>query len=287
MVIKKPWKGTFMIDLAVAYRIYPGISKSPAFSSADKFRLSKMCLDSFRGALGGLRAKVWALLDGCPPEYEKLVRETFSGYDLEVLPLNKIGNLATFSLQIDRLISQTEASHVYFAEDDYFYLPHALEKMVVFMRENQDVDFVTPYDHPDSYTTSSRFERHLVRPYGDRYWRTASSTCLTFLTSRENLIRTASMFKTYSAGNMDCSLWLALTQKLALANPRIHCHDLLRAKIWVKTWMWGSKRILLGKQYRLWVPLPTLATHMESTCVAPLIDWQNEFLRAQNPAPES
>ena len=275
-----------MIDLAVAYRIYPEVSKSPAFFSADKFRLSKMCLDSFRGALGGLRAKVWALLDGCPPEYEELFRETFWGYDLEILSLNKIGNLATFSLQIDLLSTQMEASHVYFAEDDYFYFPDALEKMVVFMRENRDVDFVTPFDHPDSYGTSSRFERHLVRPFGDRYWRTASSTCLTFLTSRENLIRTASMFKTYSAGNMDCSIWLALTQKLALANLRIHCHDLLRAKVWGKTWMWGAKRILLGKQFRLWVPLPTLATHMESTCLAPLIDWQNEFLRAKNSAPE-
>jgi hypothetical protein len=275
-----------MIDLAVAYRIYPGVSKSPAFFSADKFRLSKMCLDSFRGALGGLRAKVWALLDGCPPEYEELFRETFSGYDLEIISLSKIGNLATFSRQIDLLTSQMEASHVYFAEDDYFYFPDALEKMVTFMRGNQDVDFVTPYDHPDSYSTSSRFERHLVRPFGDRYWRTASSTCLTFLTSRENLVRTASIFKTYNAGNMDCSLWLALTQRFALANPRIHCHDLLRAKIWAKTWMWGAKNILLGKQYRLWVPLPTLATHMESTCLAPLIDWQNEFLRAQNSAPE-
>jgi hypothetical protein len=274
-----------MIDLAVAYRIYPGISKSPAFFPADKFRLSKMCLDSFRRALGGLRVKVWVLLDGCPPEYEELFRETFSGFDLEILSLNKIGNLATFSLQIDLLTSQMEASHVYFAEDDYFYFPDALEKMVVFMRENRDVDFVTPYDHPDSYGTSSRFERHLVRPYGDRYWRTASSSCLTFLTSKENLIRTASMFKTYSAGNMDCSIWLALTQRLALANPRIHCYDLLRAKIWAKTWMWGAKRILLGKQYRLWVPLPTLATHMESSCLAPLIDWQDEFLRAQSSAP--
>ncbi len=274
-----------MIHLAVAYRIYPGVSKSPAFFPADKFRLSKMCLDSFKGALGGLRAKVWALLDGCPQEYEELFRETFSGYDLEILPLNKIGNLATFSLQIDLLTRQMEASHVYFAEDDYFYLPDALEKMVAFMKENPDVDFVTPYDHPASYGTSSRFERHLVRPCGDRYWRTASSTCLTFLTSRKNLIRTASMFKTYSAGNMDCSLWMALTQKLALANPRIHFYDMLRAKIWAKTWMWGAKRILFGKQYRLWVPLPALATHMESTCVAPLIDWQSEFLRAQNSAP--
>jgi hypothetical protein len=273
-----------MTDLAVAYRIYPGISKSPAFFSADKFKLSEMCLQSFRRALGGLRVKIWAILDGCPPEYEALFRETFQDSDLEIISLNKVGNLATFSLQIDLLTAQTEAPYVYFAEDDYFYLPNALEKMITFMRDNPDVDFVTPYDHPDSYYTSSRYESHIVRPYADRYWRTASSTCLTFLTSRETLRPTAPMFKTYSAGNMDCSLWLALTQKLALANPRVHGESLLRVKIWIQTWIWGFNRILFGRRYRLWAPLPSLGTHIESTCLGPLIDWESEFLHAQNPA---
>jgi hypothetical protein len=193
-----------------------------------------------------------------------------------------MGNQSTFSLQIDLLAKQTEAKYVYFAEDDYFYLPNALEKMVAFMRANRDVDFVTPYDHPDSYYTSSRYERHLVKPFGDRYWRTASSTCLTFLTSRDNLVHTESLFRTFSSGNMDCPIWLALTQKLNLADLRVHCHDVLRMKIWAKTWMWGFRRILFGKSYRLWAPLPTLATHMESGCLSPLIDWQDVIFNTQN-----
>jgi hypothetical protein len=90
---------------------------------------------------------------------------------------------------------------LYFAEDDYFYFPDALEKLVAFMRENRDADFVTPYDHPDGYDTSSRLENHLVKPFGDRYWRTASSACLTFLTAWENLVRTKSIIETYSQGN--------------------------------------------------------------------------------------
>jgi hypothetical protein len=275
-----------MIDLAVAYRIYPGVSKIPPFFSTDKYKLSEMCLHSFKRALGGLRVKIWALLDGCPPEYEALFRETFQGYDLEILSLNKIGNLATFSLQIDLLTTQTEAPYVYFAEDDYFYLPDALEKMVTFMRKNPDVDFVTPYDHPDSYNTSSRFERHLVRPFGDRYWRTASSTCLTFLTSCQNIIRTKSMFRTYSRGNWDCPVWLALTQKLELANLRVHWRGLFRLAIWAKTLIWGYRRLLFGRRYRLWVSLPTLATHMESTRMSPLIDWQALFVSTQNVRPD-
>ncbi|MGO9336606.1 MAG: glycosyltransferase [Terracidiphilus sp.] len=270
-----------MFDLAVAYRIYPGVSKLPAFFPADKFKLAEMCLQSFKRALGGLRVQIWALLDGCPPEYEALFRQTFQSENLEIVSLQKIGNLATFSLQVDLLAAQTEAPYVYFGEDDYFYLPDALEKMVTFMRENPDVDFVTPYDHPDSYYTSSRFERHLVRPFGDRYWRTASSTCLTFLTSRENLARTETMFKTYSRGNMDCPLWLALTQKFELADFRVHGDGIFRLKTWAKTWRWGYRALLFGRRYRLWAPMPALATHMESSCLSPLIDWQTVFVSRQ------
>jgi hypothetical protein len=267
-----------MIDLAIAYRIYPGVSKLPAYFSADKFKLSEMCLQSFKRSLGNLRVKIWALLDGCPPQYEFLFRQTFPGNELEIVSLNKTGNLSTFATQVDLLTRQTEAGFVYFAEDDYFYLPGAMEKMISFLRENQDADFVTPYDHPDSYFTSSRFERHLVKPFGDRYWRSASSTCLTFLTSRTTLIRTQKLFRTYSRGNMDCPVWLALTQKYELANPRVHWPDLFRFKTWLKTLRWGYGAVLFGKRYRLWVPMPALATHMESSCLSPILDWQSLFI---------
>jgi hypothetical protein len=274
-----------MFDLAVAYRIYPGISKVPAFFSNDKFKLSELCLRSFKRSLGSLRVKVWALLDGCPPEYEELFLKVLGDQDLEIVRLDGVGNLSTFALQIDLLTKQTVASYVYFAEDDYFYLPDALSAMLTFMREHSDVDFVTPYDHPDSYYTSSRFERHHVKPFGDRYWRTASSTCLTFLTSRENLISTQSMFKTYCHGNMDCPIWLALTQKSELSNVRVHWHDAFRLKTWIKTWRWGYRALLFRRRYQLWAPMPALATHMESTGLSPLFDWQAHFLREQQEGP--
>ena len=271
-----------MVDLAIAYRIYPGVSKTPAFFPTDKFKLSEMCLRSFKAALGGLNIKMWALLDGCPPAYEELFRGTFQSHELEILSLNKIGNLATFSLQIDLLTKQKDSPYVYFAEDDWFYLPGALEKLLVFMRQNKDVDFATPYDHPDSYFTASRSERHLIRPFGDRYWRTATSTCLTFLTRQETLIRTESILRTYSRGNWDCPMWLSLTQKAELANLRVHWNNLFRMVIWAKTFWWGFRRLFFGRRYRLWVPLPALATHMEAPCVSPLVDWQRLFAEYQS-----
>lgn len=269
-----------MFDLAVAYRIYPGISKNPAFFSNDKFKLSELCLRSFKRSLGTLRVKVWALLDGCPAEYEELFLKVLGDSDLDIVRLNGVGNLSTFSLQIDLLTKQTIAPYVYFAEDDYFYLPDALSTMLTFIREDPEVDFVTPYDHPDSYSTSSRFERHMVKPWGDRYWRTASSTCLTFLSSRDKLLRTQSMFRSYCRGNMDCPIWLALTQKRELANLRVHWHDTFRLKTWVKTWRWGYRALLFGRRYHLWAPMPTLATHMESSGLSPLFDWKTLFLQA-------
>lgn len=266
-----------MIDLAVAYRIYPGVSKIPALHSRDKYLLSQMCLRSFGGSLGALRTKVWAILDGCPTRYESLFRETLGNCELEIVTMDKVGNLGTFAKQIDILVSQTDADYVYFAEDDYFYLPNSLEKMVDFLRENSDADFVTPYDHPDSYTRPSCIERHVVRPGGHRYWRTATSTCLTFLTSRSCLAETQNAFRTYCLGNGDYPLWQTLTQRFRLFDPRIHFVDTFRFKSWLRIWRWGLGTLLTHRPYALWGPIPTLATHMESTGLSPVVDWQTVF----------
>ncbi len=270
-----------MIDLAIAYRVYPGISKAPALHAADKLALSKFCLQSFRQSLGGLKFKVWAILDGCPRQYIDLFRSIFTEDQLEIVETDGIGNLKTFSMQIDLLTQQMEADLVYFAEDDYFYRPDALVEMVEFARENAAAAFVTPYDHPDSYFTSSRYERHRVMASGKRHWREASSTCLTFLTRRTTLLATERIMRSYCKGNMDCSLWLALTQKAALVDPRVHAADEVRLKIWVKTFLWGWREIFFSRTQSLWSPMPTLATHMETPGLSPLVPWMDEFTCAE------
>jgi hypothetical protein len=239
--------------------------------------MAEMCLRSLKAACHGLRFKIYAILDGCPSQYSDLFASVFLQDELEVLSVDSIGNHGTFKLQVDLLSAQTEADYVYFAEDDYFYLPGALSEMLEFMCDNRDADFITPYDHPDSYYTSSRFERHIIRPYGKRYWRHASSTCLTFLTTKEVLLRTRWILETYSKGNFDCSIWLALTQKYELMDPRVHGKDRYRVKLWLWTLWWGWRQIFFGRRYSLWCPIPSVSTHMESTCLAPLLDWQTLF----------
>jgi hypothetical protein len=266
-----------MRDLAVCYRIYPGLSKNAAFLGLDKLKMSQMCLDSFRRACDGLRVKIWVLLDKCPPEYEALFHATFSEDELEIISLNGEGNYATFSRQIDILTQQTEAEYVVFVEDDYFFLPGALGKMLDFMKDNPEVDFVTPYDNPDCYFAPNQPARQWLKPYGDRYWHTTVSTCLTFLTSRSNLLRTHSTFRSFSRGNWDCALWQSLTQKCELANLRLQWRSPFNIMRWIKTWRWGLRTILFGRRYRLWAPMPTLATHLEASYLSPLIDWPAIF----------
>ena len=133
-------------DLAIAYRIYPGVSK-PAQSlplGADKYLLSEVCFRSFKKSLGTLRAKIWVLLDSCPPQYEGLFRRYLDPEDLVVVRLEKAGNRATFARQIDILLEQCDADVVYFAEDDYFYLPGQFHEMLDFLVTQDDVNFVSP-----------------------------------------------------------------------------------------------------------------------------------------------
>jgi hypothetical protein len=265
-------------DLAIAYRIYPKIAK-PSLGlplSDDKLKLAEECLSSFRKSLGGLRVKIWALLDGCPEEYATLFRKYFDPDDLVLIPLVGIGNQATFAKQIDILLGQQESEWVYFAEDDYVYLPSEFPRMLQFFSYRQDADFVSPYDHPDCYQLELHHEPKWVTVFDDHHWRTAASTCLTFLTSKNVLARYERVFRTYARGNSDCSLWLSLTKR-SLWNPLLLARFLVRREFYWKTilnaWRFCWRQILFGRTARLWVPIPGLATHYCANLLSPGTEW--------------
>jgi hypothetical protein len=265
-------------DLAIAYRIYPKVAK-PAIGlpfSEDKLRLSEICLSSFKESLGNLRVKLWVLLDGCPDEYAVLFEKYFEARDLVLLPLPGVGNHATFGKQIDILLEQQESEFVYFAEDDYVYLPGQFPRMLDFLCAHEDVHFVTPYDHPDCYRLEIHRHPKWVKVYAGHHWRTAASTCLTFLTRRESLRRKRGVFKSYCWRNYDSSLWLSLTKK-SLFNPFQFLSFALGerhyAKILAKAWLYGWPQIFFGKQMKLWVPIPGIATHLDAHGLSPTIDW--------------
>ena len=272
-------------DVAVAYRIYPKLS-SPAAALAmagDKYQISDLCLRSFKESLGGLRTKLWVLLDGCPPSYRELFLQYFAAEDLVFINLDHVGNHATFETQINVLLTQQDAEFVYFAEDDYFYLPQQFSRLVRFLEMNPDVHFVSPYDHPDCFRLELHRNPVSVEVFDHKYWSTAGSTCLTFLTKRETLKRTKSVFQTYSRGNHDCSMWLSLT-KTVVFNMSKFCRLAVRnehrvqASLLAKAWLYGWRQILFGRRWNLWIPIPGVATHLDAGAIPSSVDWLSELM---------
>ena len=265
-------------DIAVAYRIYPKVAAvaSSLPCGDDKYRLSEICLKSFRDSLNGLRARVWVLLDGCPPEYGDLFVKYFDPQDVTLLNLDAIGNQATFRRQIDILLEQQDSDVVYFAEDDYVYLPGQFRCMVNFLLEHEDVDFVSPYDHLDCYTLDLHRQPKWLTIHGGRHWRTAASTCLTFLTRRQTLKKTAAVFRSYERRNFDSSLWLSLTKR-RIFNPFFGwdvIQDRFLVKVILKSWLYCWRQILFGRRWKLWIPIPAVATHLNAQSLSPNIDWR-------------
>ncbi|MFH1941408.1 MAG: glycosyltransferase family 2 protein [bacterium] len=265
-------------DLAVAYRVYPEISKEPFIFQDDKLKLMEICLKSFKKSLASLRVKMFVLLDSCPEEYEDLFRKYFLDRDLEFLKFDKAGNANTFIKQIEILCEQTDSDVIYFAEDDYLYIPHQFHCMIDFLKNKKGVDFVSPYDHPDYYNIDLHRRPYYIDVFSNLHWRTACSTCLTFLTRKSTLIKTRDIFTTYSKGNYDSSLWISLT-KCNIFNffkvLKSLFFDLPIFKIYIKAWLYCWRQILFGKKWQLWVPIPSLATHMEKRYLAPVVDWSN------------
>ena len=266
-----------MIDLAIAYRIYPGVSKTPIVHAHDKLALSELALASFKRSCSGVSVKIWAILDSCPPEYEQLFRKYFSDEELVIVHCNKAGNGATFSLQIDKLLSQNEAEYVYLAEDDYFYLDNGMKEMIEFMNSHKDVDFITAYDHPDYYEMDFHSHREHVRAFARHHWRTATSTCLSFLARKSSLKKAERIFRTFEKKNYDTSIWMALTKRGAY-NPFTILISLFSSKqlftSLIKAWLYTPLQLLFGRKYSLWSPMPSLATHLESTGISPVVDWK-------------
>jgi hypothetical protein len=272
-------KATQKYDLAVCYRIYPGVSGNPIFGFKDKLPLLTLNLETFKESLGTLKVKMWVLLDKCPPDYQGLLERTFPDTDMQILTLEGEGNRATFQRQVDILSTQTESELVYFAEDDYLYLPRSLERAVEFMRAHPEADFTTPYGHADYHRAFiHRFpSREIVE--GGHSWRKVVSTCLTFMAQKQALEESAFVFKTYNK-NPDLAIWMALT-KIRVRNPwswiRSAGDGLFFSASHALAWRYAWRQILFGKRRTLWSPTPSLITHMEKYGLAPGVDWEGIF----------
>lgn len=170
-------------------------------------------------------------------------------------------------------MNQTWSDNLYFAEDDYLYADTRFSDMLdVIKRDN--VDFVTPYDHPDYYQEEVTGERpsHIDDLHGykseiifqNRHWRTVSSTTCTFLTTKRRLRNTLEYMKLYPKIS-DYGMWIALTKK-----KKKHYNYFKTLQLYKEL----GFQMLLGNSYKLWSPMPSIATHMEEKYLSKGLDWE-------------
>ena len=266
--------------LYIAYRVYPRFSKS-AFTEgfADKFDMFKNCIISFIVALGGIDYKIHFILDSCPPVYAEFIESLVHMERFSIEHLSNAGNRNTFLRQIEVLLNQTFSDNIFFAEDDYLYKQDTFLKIVNFLNSSNKADFVTPYDHPDYYMSISCTNRYLhtyksrIEFYQGMHYRTVSSTTLTFLTSVKVLKETKKYFFRYMTKNLgDYQIWLMLTH-------------VKRRTGWIKStinlYLVDAFKVLFGKKYTLYAPLPGLAIHLAEPCAGKMGDIESFKLQQQ------
>ncbi|MBX3042768.1 MAG: glycosyltransferase family 2 protein [Candidatus Kapabacteria bacterium] len=266
-------------DLAIAYRIYPKISKVPPIYPDDKFKLSELCLASLVKSLGNLSVKWFVILDDCPKEYKTMFEKYLNKYDTDYIETQVKSNGATFGMQMDLLLSQNHCDVIYFAEDDYFYLPDTFHELMSALNTT-GIDFISPYDHLDLYTNEFHNRKYFVKFIGKRHWRSCGSTTMTFLTTKKALKSAEKVFRSYVRKNYDSSLWLTLTHENVnspLRFMKLLIKDNQTLRIFAKAWIYTPLQVIFGKKYQLFTPIPSIAQHLDNQCMAPGIDWNSKF----------
>ncbi len=127
---------------------------------------------------------------------------------------------------------------IYFIENDYLHLPGWLEKVFELYVSGIRFDYLSLYDHKDKYFLPMYGEltsRLIVT--ATQHWRTAPSTCGTFMLRRSTLLE-------------DVGLWAMEVQDHYLFTEL--CQN--------------RGRVLL-------TPVPGLATHCMEGYLSPTIDW--------------
>ena len=241
----------------------------------------KAAATSLAKALEGIDAKTTVILDGCPPEYERLFDSLFAGrrgYSRISTPA--VGNAATFAKQIEILSRDAaEAEYLYFSEDDYIYRPDAFRAMMGFM-EADGVDFVTPLDHPDAYQPDRERENSgAIRVTPHCHWRETSSTCCTFMLKSSTLPSARKSLEYYTRGCADYLMWPLITKK-GIYSPRAVIGGALKylfckPRNWICAiplfaWLKLGPRLLFAPRFRLWSPMPTLAVHLCKPSLPPM-----------------
>lgn len=231
-----------MRTMHVFYRVYPGNNgRSPIFSD-DKMGLVRFCLRSFVEAFRTSSPRVTFILDSCESGYRDWI-EKHVPFEKEILSFVGLGHVGSFFKQVELACKLGQDDSVFLAEDDYYYVDGAGPKLAAALER---FDFVTPYDHAARYTPEQENVSCYVSFYGGHHWRTQCSTCLTFGAKVKTLSHVKEII--FRHGISDHPMWLQILRE--------------------------SPRIFRRRAYRLYGPIPSLATHLVAGELAPGVNWE-------------
>ncbi len=156
------------------------------------------------------------------------------------------------SKNFKKILSENEL--IYFVENDYLHTIDSKKNLIDAF--NFNVHYVSLYDHPDYYDNLKNlidFRQALDNPSKKvllgkhRHWVTTASTTCTFAVKKKTLMADYEYFKKMCKRDI----------------PRDH-------KIFTQ---------LTNKGRLLIIPIPSLATHIETNYLAPLVNWKLKKLK--------
>lgn len=202
-----------------------------------KIKLIEACLRSLERAFVQYSPTIHFIIDKPTTELVELVESIKFDYTIETIQTSTLetGNEATFFKQLE--IASKIDDKVMLLEDDYYFVDGGGDILI----EALDyLDMVTPYDHPGYYTEEKHNYEKNPKLVAGHIFTPIIDTTLTFAVRNGEEIIGENIEHFTSNSYWDEHMW---------------------------------KNVLANTQYKLWRPMPSLATHMETPHLAPKVKW--------------
>lgn len=253
-------------NLEIALRVSPTLNKTHISKSNNKLLFFKKNIRSLCIALKHLpNTKVNLIFDSCNDNFIQEIRKIVSYYDInyEVGLVRFKSGIKTFEEQIN-ILQKSKADLVLFLEDDYIFNKNAILNLISYAKFDNYNSFYTVFNSVDYYYSPLHHYKSEIVFYNKKYWRTVSSTTLTFACSPSLLRDNKSFFLTFNKDNNDYSIWLSLTKmfpkKIFSNNFEIIFYFIKRlVKLIIYT-----PSCLFRPSIKLWVQIPGDMQHLDS-----------------------
>jgi hypothetical protein len=227
-------------------KIYYRISNNSYNKKRLEFATKEYCLSNFLREFNNLENSITIIADNVT---DQALMRFIKSCNVNRVEETSLNNAKSFKYILHKSIQDlSDNEFVFFAEDDYLYVPGS-DKII---KEGLRLaDYVSLYDHPDKYMNHSEGgDNPFIENGGEvtrvilsesTHWKLTNSTTMTFASTVEIL-------------KQDLEIW---NKHLNTAHP----ND------------FQSFLELREKGRSLITPIPGLSTHTEVKYLSPLVDW--------------